>query len=90
MVMRVSVDKKIINITKKLIFSIEMRSMDFDNIGNRKAKAINIFILVRSKKTIPTLLMFFCFTFIKIATITTDKAENIRYKISREYWKWAF
>jgi len=87
----VSIAKNTINITKKLVFSIDALTVVLFNIGRTKRKQINIFKVVTIKKDMPNKSKFRERTRNTIAIKTVENTPKKRYKLTREYEKesWA-
>lgn len=81
----VSIAKKTINITKKLIFSIGAVIEILFKTGRTKIKQTNIFMLVTIKKDRPVKSKLRALTSKTVNKIPIEKRPKKRYKLSSEY-----
>ena len=84
-VILVSIAKKTINITKKLVFSIDAVSEMLFKIGRTNRKQVIIFTLVTIKKDIPTKSKLRERTWNTVNSRIIEKMPKKRYKLKREY-----
>ena len=87
----VSIAKNTINITKKLVFSIDALTAVLFKIGRTKRKQINIFIVVTIKNDMPNKSKLRERTRNIITIKTIENTPKKRYKLTSEYEKesWA-
>lgn len=83
----VSIDKKTINIPKKLIFSIGAVLEMLFKMGRTKTKHATIFRVVIIKKDMPTKSKLRALTRKTVRKIATEKSPKKRYKLRSEYEK---
>lgn len=87
----VSIAKNTINITKKLVFSIDALMAVLFKIGRAKRKQVNIFRVVTIKNDMPNKSKLRERTRSTIAIKTIENTPKKRYKLTSEYEKepWA-
>lgn len=83
----VSIAKKTINITKKLVFSIDAVTEILFKIGRTNRTQVIIFTLVTIKKDIPTKSKLRERTWNTVNKRSIEKIPKKRYKLKREYAK---
>jgi hypothetical protein len=84
---RVSIAKKTINITKKLIFSTGAVTETLLKIGRTKKKQVIIFTVVTIKKDMPSKSKLRERTWNKTSISAIENIPKKRYKLRREYEK---